>query len=53
MPVRITKKGSRYRVTDAGKVTAKSTTRAKATRQGNLLRAVAHGWKPTGRRSRG
>jgi ribosomal protein S18 len=50
MPVRITKAGKRYRVTDAGRVTAKGTTKAKAKRQGNLLRAVAHGWKPTRRR---
>jgi hypothetical protein len=35
-----------------GKVTAKKTTRKKAKRQMNLLRAVKHGWKPTGRRAR-
>ncbi len=51
MPVRVRKaSGGRYRVTDAGKVTAKGTSKAKATRQARLLRAVAHGWKPTRRR---
>jgi len=50
MPVKISRKGSRYRVTDAGRVTARGTTRAKAGRQANLLRAVAHGWKPTRKR---
>jgi len=52
MPVRVSRRGSRYRVTDAGRVTAKGTTRAKARRQANLLRGVAHGWHPT-RRHRG
>lgn len=53
MPVRIRKvKGGKYRVTNAGKVTAKATSGANARRQGNLLRAVAHGWKPTGKRAR-
>lgn len=52
MPVRIRRSGFRYRVTDAGRVTAKHTTRAKARRQANLLRAVAHGWRPTGKRAR-
>lgn len=50
MPVKVSKRGKRYRVTDAGRITARGTTRAKATRQGNLLRAIAHGWKPTRRR---
>jgi len=53
MPVKVRKtKGGRYRVTDAGRTTAKHTTKAKARRQANLLRAVAHGWKPTGKRAR-
>lgn len=47
MPVKIRKNGKGYRVTDAGKVTAKHTTKAKARKQANLLRARAHGWKPT------
>lgn len=53
MPVRITKtSGGKYRVTHGGKTSAKATTRTKATRQANLLRGVAHGWRPTHRRSR-
>jgi hypothetical protein len=52
MPVKVRRKGSHYRVTDAGRVTAKGTTKAKARRQSNLLRAVAHGWRPTGKRAR-
>ncbi len=52
MPVRVTRRGSRYQVRHGGKISAKGTTKAKATRQANLLRAVAHGWKPTGRRAR-
>lgn len=35
-----------------GGVKAKSTTPAKAKRQANLLRAVEHGWKPTGEPAR-
>jgi hypothetical protein len=53
MPVKIRKAGLGYRVTDKGRVTAKGTTKAKAQRQARLLRGVAHGWKPTGRRGRG
>ena len=51
MPVKI-KKVDGYRVTHGGKVSAKSTTKAKARRQANLLRAVRHGWKPTGAKAR-
>lgn len=51
MPVRVTKVDG-YRVTHGGKVSAKSTTKAKAERQANLLRAVAHGFKPTGKKAR-
>ena len=51
MPVRITARGrGRYRVSHGGKVSAKSTTRRKATRQANLLRGIEHGWKPGRRR---
>jgi hypothetical protein len=52
MPVRVRKGKRGYRVTDAGRTTAKHTTKAKAKRQANLLRAVSHGWKPAGRRAR-
>jgi len=48
MPVKI-RKVDGYRVSHGGKVSAKSTTKTKAKRQANLLRAVAHGWKPTGK----
>jgi hypothetical protein len=52
MPVKIRKAKGSYRVTDAGRTTAKRTTRAKARRQANLLRGVAHGWKPAGKKAR-
>ena len=51
MPVKV-KKVDGYKVTHGGKVSAKSTTKAKAQRQANLLRAVRHGWKPTGKPAR-
>lgn len=47
MPVKI-KKVDGFRVTHGGKVSAKRTTKAKAKKQANLLRGVAHGWVPTG-----
>lgn len=50
MPVKVTRRGSRYRVSHGGTVSAKSTTRRKATRQANLLRGLEHGWHPTRRR---
>lgn len=50
VPVKVRQRGSRYRVTHNGIVSARRTTKAKARRQANLLRGVAHGWKPTGRR---
>ena len=45
-PVKVTKVDG-YRVSHGGKVSAKSTTKAKAESQANLLRGVAHGWVPT------
>ncbi len=51
MPV-TTKKVNGFRNTTPGGVKAKSTTKAKAERQANLLRAVEHGWKPTGKPAR-
>jgi len=45
-PVHIKKVKGGYRVTHGGKTSAKRTTKKKAKRQANLLRAVAHGWKP-------
>lgn len=51
MPIRIRKrKNGKYRVTDKGRVTARHTSKAKAKRQADLIRAVDHGWKPTRRR---
>jgi len=41
-----------YRTTWGGKVTAKRTTKKKGQAQLNLLRAVEHGWKPTGKPAR-
>ena len=51
MPVRITKVNG-YKVSHGGKVSAKKTTKAKAEAQANLLRGVAHGWKPSGAKAR-
>jgi len=51
MPVKV-KKVDGYQVSHGGKVSAKGTTKTKAERQANLLRAVAHGWKPTGKPAR-
>lgn len=48
MPVRVQKVDG-FRVTHGGKVSAKRTTRKKAEAQARLLRAVAHGFKPTGK----
>ncbi|UCF13019.1 MAG: hypothetical protein JSW06_01870 [Thermoplasmatales archaeon] len=51
MPVTV-EKADGYRVSTPGGVKAKSTSAAKAKRQANLLRAVEHGWKPTGKPAR-
>ena len=51
MPVKVTKVDG-YKVTHGGQVSAKSTTLAKAKRQRNLLNAVRHGWRPTGKKAR-
>ena len=52
MPVSISKQGGKYVVKTPSGTKAKGTTRAKAQRQANLLRAVEHGWKPTGKKAR-
>jgi hypothetical protein len=50
MPEKITKtKSGKYRVSTPGGVKAKGTTKKKAEAQARLLRAVDHGWKPTGK----
>lgn len=51
MPVTI-RKVDGFRVSTPGGVKAKSTTKAKAKRQANLLRAIEHGFKPTGKKAR-
>jgi len=51
MPYKM-KKVDGYRVTSPRRTHAKSTTKAKAKRQMNLLRGVEHGWKPTGKKAR-
>ena len=53
MPVKIAKSGDVYRVSTPHGVKAKGTTLKKAKRQRNLLNAVEHGWKPTGKPSEG
>ena len=53
MPVTMRKlKGGKVRVSTPGGIKSKATTPAKARRQANLLRAVEHGWKPTGKPAR-
>ncbi len=53
MPVTITKlKSGKVRVTTPHGVKAKATTWEKALHQRNLLNAVEHGWKPTGKKAR-
>jgi len=47
MPVKISKTDGNYKVTHGGKVSARGTSKKKAEAQGNLLRGIAHGWKPT------
>ena len=53
MPVKVTRTDHKYKVTHGGKVSAKGTTKVKAKRQANLLRAVKHSnWRPTGKKAR-
>lgn len=51
MPVKV-RKVDGYRVSTPGGVKARRTTKRKAKRQANLLRAVEHGWRPTRKRKR-
>ena len=48
MPYTIRKVAKGYRVSTPNAVHAKHTTKEKAEAQVNLMRAVEHGWKPTG-----
>ena len=41
-----------YQTKWGGKTTAKKTTKKKAQRQLNLLRAIEHGWRPSGKPAR-
>jgi len=52
MPVSIRKLDGKYRVSTPGGVKARSTTKKKAERQATLLRAIDHGWEPTGEPAR-
>jgi hypothetical protein len=52
MPVKIKKIKGGYQVSTPGGVKARRTTKKKAERQARLLRAVEHGWKPTGAKAR-
>ena len=48
MPVTVRKTDGKYSVSTPNQVHAKGTTKKKAMAQANLLRAVEHGWHPTG-----
>ena len=51
MPEKVKKlKSGKYRVSTPGGVKAKGTTKEKAESQARLLRAVEHGWKPSGKK---
>lgn len=50
MPVKVRKVKGGYSVRTPNGVHAKKTTKSKAESQARLLRAVEHGWKPTGKK---
>ncbi len=52
MPVKVEKTDGKYRVSTPNQTHAFGTSKAKAKRQANLLRAIDHGWKPTGKPAR-
>ena len=52
MPVKVSKVKGGYKVSTPGGTKAKHTTKAKAEKQAKLLRAVEHGWKPTGKKGK-
>lgn len=52
MPYKINKIKGGYKVTAAGRVVAKKTSRSKAAKQVRLLRAIDHGYKPKRRKQR-
>ena len=53
MPYSLRKKDGNWVVTnsDTGKVKGTHDSKAKADRQMNLLRAVKHGWRPSGEKA--
>lgn len=52
MPVTVRKIDGKYSVSTPNQTHAYGTTKKKAQRQANLLRAIEHGWKPTGKPAR-
>lgn len=52
MPYTMRKTNGKYSVHSTHGVKAKKTTKKKAKAQMRLLRAVKHGWKPTGKPAR-
>jgi len=52
VPEKITKVKGGYRVSTPHGVKAKKTSKKKAKSQARLLRAVEHGWKPTGKKAK-
>ncbi len=53
MPYKVSKvKGNKFRVSGPSGVHAKATTKKKMEGQLRLLRALDHGWKPTGKRKK-
>jgi hypothetical protein len=52
MPVKTRKIKGGWRVKEGKRVRAYKTTKGKAEAQARLLRGVAHGWKPTGRKKK-
>ena len=52
MPVKISGSRGGYRVTTPSGTKSKGTTKEKAEKQRNLLNAVEHGWKPTGKKKK-
>lgn len=49
MPASVQKVNGKYRVSTPNRTHAFGTSKAKAERQARLLRAIDHGWKPTGK----
>lgn len=52
MPYKIEKRGKKYAVInmDTGMMKGMHSSRMKAQKQMNLMRAIEHGWKPTGKK---